>query len=61
MISEAEIMCFIVNDKWQIANSNTNEAVNKGEEIQMYKTFKPIELESPGCSDFEENLKSFKT
>ncbi len=55
MISEAEIMCFIVNDKWQIANSNTNEAVNKGEEIQMYKTFKPIELESPGCSGFEEN------
>ena len=29
--------------------------------VYTYATSKRIELESPGCSDFEANLKSFKT
>ena len=29
--------------------------------VSIYTTSKPIELESPGCSGFEENLMSFKT
>ena len=29
--------------------------------VYMYTTSKRIELESPGCSGFEANLRSFKT
>ena len=42
-------------------DESKNETDNYKSCVHMYTTIKRIELESPGCSGFEENLRSFRT
>ena len=48
-----------LNAKWHFANYDLINIYKSC--VHIYTTSKRIELESPGCSGFEENSKSLKT
>ena len=63
--SSIRLKVVMEQNKFCLPVANRDESKNETDIckscVHMYTTSKRIELESPGCSGFEANLRSFKT